>query len=405
MVSLKVLWVSNYRIEEGRGPVIRLVNLMESMAELCELSLCSFGEMECEIKSLAQDLKVPIYEVPYKNRGWFVDNAGEISDSILNIAKRKSIDIVILTWEIWDIAVELYKKFKDQPIVFAMVAHSIPFAGLPLKAKGFFRDTFKRALSTNNAMIRKYLFLKSITSKKVLRNMNLITTTPTVEHRLIKYLKKPHLYTVYPGYAVVDRFMENNLDNYDYGYEYDLAFMARFEEGKGLFHLIDIIGFIAEKNKHIKIAMIGTFTFQSDEQKFLKCIKARGLTDNFIFLGWCNEKKKKSILMHSKLFVYPSYNGDTFSISMLEALSLGKKVVCYEAPFISCNYPSNLDVFRVETFNDKKVAEICIDLLAQKDFISNTNYIFVKNNYGNWNNVAKAELACYKDIIRSEKRC
>ena len=239
---MRVMWVSNFLREEGRGPLFRLLNMIKPMSDCCELTLASFGPIDDDIKEYYEKLGLPFFTVNYEHRGWFVTNADEIADRLIDESIKRKIDIIVLTWEIWDIAIAVKERAERLNIKFAVVMHSVPFVGMLRKKHGFIQDILIRAMRENQFMIKKYLLTRAHNCRAHLKEMNIITMTPTVEQRLNEYLDDLHLFTAYPGYAV---------DVRPLGVEgrYDFSFMARFEQGKGIYRLIKIMSYIKKQKK------------------------------------------------------------------------------------------------------------------------------------------------------------
>lgn len=392
---MKVMWVSNFLREEGRGPLFRLLNMMEPMSDCCELTLASFGPMDDDIKEYADRLGVPYFTVNYEHKGWFVTNADEIADSIIGEAVKRNTDIIVLTWEIWDIALAIKERARCLGIKFAVVMHSVPFVGMLRKKHGFIRDILVRAMRENQFMIKKYLLTRARNCRAHLKEMNIITMTPTVQMRLNEYMDGLKLFTAYPGYAA-------DVSPRGIAQRYDFSFMARFEQGKGIYRLIKILSHIKKQKKDFSLVMIGTFTYKNDEEKFKRLLEKHGLTENVIFTGWLDGEEKYSYLEASRIFIYPSYEGDTFSISCLEALGMGKKIVCYDAPFVRCNYAELDNVFKIRMFDDSAFADKCVALLGEGDLFNSEGVEFARNRYSGWDEVAKAEYNCYLQITGGE---
>lgn len=393
--KINVLWVSNYNIEVGRGPMFRLLKMMDYMSEYCNLSLFSFGPIDFSIKEKASSLGISYTSVPYEAHGWFVKNPKQIANKILEYSLDHSINLVVITWEIWDIITATCDIMEKNNIPMAVVMHSVPFAGMLEKSYCYTFDSLIRGLKEKNAGIFFYIILKYRQFYRYIKKLNIITMTPTVKLRLNKYFYKINLFYSNPGYALEITNSEN------IPLKYDIAFMARFEKGKGIYDLIKIIEIIKRYKKDVSLLMIGSFTFNKDAKKFKRIIKEKNLENNIVFTGWLTGVDKYKVLDSAKVFVYPSYTGDTFSISMLEALSIGKKVICYDVPFVELNYSGLKDVIKIKTHDYEAFANECLKLIITKDScFSIENTIFVRENFGSWKEVSNSEFLCYKKILQ-----
>lgn len=399
-IMIRLLWISNYCVEVGRGPMNRLINMMESMSEICELSLFSFGPYDTSIKEYAGSLNIKCYESECIIDGWRVINANEVAQRVVEVCDENKIDLVVLTWEIWDLAVAFYNALKDTNIGFLTVLHSIPFAGMPEKSTLFELDAYRRVFNENQWKIKDYLLKNIFSARYYMKKISFLTMTPTVENRLNTYFKNVNLYCAYPGYSVCDY----STDLFNNEYQYDLAFMARFEKGKGIYDLIKIVDQLKKKISNIKLLMIGSFTFSEEKKKYMELLKKHGLISNFVFVGWNDGENKFKYLQSAKLFIYPSFSGDTFSISFLEALSIGKKIVCYNVPYVEYNYCYLDDVYSVKPHDIFAFSSVCFNLLKSNSFNSESNKEFVKSNYSNWLDVSRSEFECYQKYLVERKK-
>lgn len=395
MKKMKVLLVSNYRIEEGRGPLFRLLKMLPYLIKYCEVELYSFGPYDEQIKQEIKKCNLKNYEYEYISDGWFVLNNNEIAQNIKLISEKNNIDLVVLTWEIWDIAISLYKQLKGTNIKFLVTMHSIPFATALIKTRNYTLDCLYKFISEKNYMIKKYMLLKNYQAYIYMKKFNILTMTKTVEYKLKKYFKNLFLNVSYPGYAINVPKSKNNTE-----YKYDYVFMAKFEYGKGIYEFIKIVKESIKYNSNLKFAMVGSFTFEHEKNKFDKLVKKYKLNNNIIHLGWLEDAEKYKVIQQSKLFLYPSFIGDTFSQSLLEALACGKKVICYDVPFSKDNF--NLDtVIRIKVFDNKTFAKIAYEELQSHNYYFVKSINFVKDNYSSWDKVALAEFRCYQNVIKN----
>lgn len=394
MIDIKVLLVSNFRLEEGRGPLFRILNMLPHLIKYCDVALFSFGEVDYEVYNIAEFYNIKVYKNIYVNNGWFVLNCDEIAENVKNVAMEEKIDLVVLTWEIWDIAVSIYKRLKNLNIKYIVTMHSIPFATALIKTGNFTFDCLKKFLLEKNLMIKKYMLLRNYQARKYIYNFNILTMTKTVEKKMLKYFPGLNLYLSYPGYAIeVPDINPNTID-----YKYDYIYMAKFEYGKGIFEFIKIVKRMIRFNDKLKFAVVGSFTFEKEKNKFYKMIKKNNLQKNIDCLGWLEGKDKYDILLKSKIFIYPSFIGDTFSQSLLESLAYGKKVVCYDVPFTRDNFDIS-SVIKIPVFDTKQFAFKALELLNDKNYFSVESYYFVKKYFNSWDDVAKAEYECYRKVV------
>ncbi len=390
---MKVLLISNYNIVEGRGPMFRLMNMIPYLNTKCNIELCSLGKIDDVVIKMALENKIKYYEISYKTKGWFVKNTKEIANNIIDIANQDNIDLIVLTWEIWDVAVALQNNISKCNAKLVITMHSIPFVAASIKTGNYVIDYIKKILFEPRFMIKKYLVCRIPQVNHYMHKFNILTMTKTVEYKLNKYFKNINLYLAYPGYATSLPLIPQNIN-----YQYDFVYMAKFEYGKGIYEIIKIMKEIKKVKPNFKLALVGDFTFKDEEIKFFNRIKKFDLENNINYLGWLDGTKKYETIINSKIFLYPSFAGDTFSICLLEALSCGKQIVCYNVPFVRDNFNIKT-VHKIPVFKNKLFAQKAIELLKEKNYNVNESINFVKNNFSSWNKVANAEYNAYKNIM------
>ena len=396
--KIRILWISNYNIEVGRGPMNRLYNMMDSMSQLCDLHLYSLGPVDDIIAEKASKLSIPYTSSECIFSDWNVINAKELAHRIKSYSDKNNMDLVVLTWELWDLAIALFHEYKRMPYKLLIVTHSIPFAGMQEKERTFLIDVLKRTIQENHTSIKKYIMKNFTEAIKYIPKLQFLTMTPTVEKRLKYYFPNVCLYSSYPGYAIQSHCIQQQ------HYVYHMAFMARFEKGKGIYEILHIVRSIKKNKPDVRIVMIGSFTYPQEEKRYKKLISKYGLEKNIVFTGWLDGTEKYRVLNSAKIFIYPSFCGDTFSISMLEALNIGKKVVCYDVPFTRDNYISVPDITFIPPHNIKLFASECIKLIDHPPYYSQKNVCFTTNHFSSWTDVSKSEFKCYRQLLKKAYR-
>jgi len=105
----------------------------------------------------------------------------------------------------------------------------------------------------------------------------------------------------------------------------NLLFIGRFEERKGLPHLIASLEHLPpELNKKITLNIIGS---GPQEEQVKEQIHNLSNKPKINFLGFVTDKQKAAYLQHSNLFIAPSTSGESFGIVLVESLAAGTPVV------------------------------------------------------------------------------
>jgi len=160
------------------------------------------------------------------------------------------------------------------------------------------------------------------------------------------------------NYSGVKSAGESNFKN-----KFDLCFMARFHEQKGVFELIDILKRLKKHKPDISLALIGGGV-RRVESKFFKLIKDKKLEKNIKYFGYVTGNKKFSILKSSKIFLFPSYY-ESFGQVVLEAMKCGLPVVSYNLP------PFNVfkrGIIKVPVLDNEKMTDEIIKLLSDNNY-------------------------------------
>jgi glycosyltransferase involved in cell wall biosynthesis len=113
--------------------------------------------------------------------------------------------------------------------------------------------------------------------------------------------------------------------------KYDLCFLGRFHEQKGVFEFVDVVSRIVQNGRpNFHGVMIGDY-----KNPLGDAVKDRiaqlSLVQNIEMVGLKMGVDKCTILSQSKVFLFPSYY-ESFGIVYLEAITLGIPVVEYDLP-------------------------------------------------------------------------
>jgi glycosyltransferase involved in cell wall biosynthesis len=112
--------------------------------------------------------------------------------------------------------------------------------------------------------------------------------------------------------------------------EYDLIWLGRLHQQKGLLELTDIVSRLTRTHPNIRTAVIGDGDPRL-KKSFLHDIESKGLMENIIYLGALIGEEKNQMYEKSKIFLMTSYF-ESFGLVNLEAMSQGLPVVAYNLP-------------------------------------------------------------------------
>jgi glycosyltransferase involved in cell wall biosynthesis len=180
---------------------------------------------------------------------------------------------------------------------------------------------------------------------------------------------------------------------------YNILFMGHMTKAKGYCDLVRAIPIVAEKFKDIKFCFAGTlrkgergvFFNQTNgesieyEDPFIvhNDISAGKYQSNYKHLGVISGKKKLDALRHTNVFILPSYS-EGFSRSLLEAMSMGKPVICTPVGAHKDVISDGVNGFFVKPGDTEMIAQKIITMLEdseKRNQIAETNYKYVRNNF------------------------
>lgn len=112
---------------------------------------------------------------------------------------------------------------------------------------------------------------------------------------------------------------------------YDLCFLGRFHEQKGILEFVDVVHRIVQSGfPDLKCVVIGDYGNPVGKEVIAK-IHALKLGSSIDLVGFKRGVQKCELMCQSKVFVFPSYH-ESFGIVYLEAITLGVPVVEYDLP-------------------------------------------------------------------------
>ncbi|AGE71839.1 glycosyltransferase family 4 protein [Sulfolobus acidocaldarius] len=141
---------------------------------------------------------------------------------------------------------------------------------------------------------------------------------------------------LYPAAAIEGEllsFREKRTDKDDY-----MVFFARLLPLKGTLELPFILSKVKEIVKEAKLFIVGKFPEdirgkknESFQDYFFNLVEEMGLSDHIVYKGYLTGNELYDVVSKAKCVVYPSHE-DTFSLSILESITVGTPVVSYDIP-------------------------------------------------------------------------
>jgi len=188
----------------------------------------------------------------------------------------------------------------------------------------------------------------------------LITVNPSYEDFLKKIYKKVYVFKIFGGQDIPESSKKIKK-------KYDLCFMGRFHEQKGLFELVDILKKVKKQRPGISLALLGGGV-ERIEKRFFKMIKENDLEENIKYFGYVSGNEKFDILRSCRVFLFPSYY-ESYPQTVLEAMTCGLPVLGYDIP------PHRVfkkGMVRIPVLNNVEMTSEILELLNnQNHYITN----------------------------------
>lgn len=141
--------------------------------------------------------------------------------------------------------------------------------------------------------------------------------------------------------------------------KYDLAFLGRFHEQKGLLDIPKILSYVKQYKPDVKLLVMGGGN-DALKKSFLEEIQLLDLSENIECVGSISSDIKFDYLESSKIFIFPSHY-ESYGLVALEAMSCGLPVVAYNLPVYGVFKKGML---KVPLVNHKLFADEIVSMLS-----------------------------------------
>lgn len=145
--------------------------------------------------------------------------------------------------------------------------------------------------------------------------------------------------------------------------KYDLVFMGRFQNLKGLDEIPTILEEIKKEKPNIKLLMMGGGNTKV-ETRFFDEINRRGLKDNIEYIGFIISDERFDYLRKGRIFLFPSYY-ESFGQVALEAMKNGLPVIAYNIPPFEV---FKKGMIKIPILDNKKMAREILRLLSDAEY-------------------------------------
>jgi glycosyltransferase involved in cell wall biosynthesis len=141
-----------------------------------------------------------------------------------------------------------------------------------------------------------------------------------------------------------------------------VLFVGRIDKTKGVYVLLKAFAKIKEK-VNAKLIFAGPPYEKEKLKKKIKELKMEGHTE---IKGFVSDKELNKLYCLSEVVVVPALHKDAFGLSLMEALSTGKPVICTDS--VGSPDKEEENELIVERNNDKELSELLLKILTNKKF-------------------------------------
>ncbi|MEM1831479.1 MAG: glycosyltransferase [Desulfurococcaceae archaeon] len=232
---------------------------------------------------------------------------------------------------------------------------------------------------------------KNLSKKTILRGILSVSPAPIMETPELRALCN-NMRVLIPGVAVelellngVSRSKRDNV----------VIYYGRISREKGTFDLLKAWS-IVEKEVDAYLYLAGGFEDYKTKIKFSETIKKYNLK-TVKYLGYLDRDKLFKIVSVASVLAYPSYR-DSFSLTVLESLFMGLRVVAYKIPALIFLYRQNPNVELIPLGDYKKLASAIISNL-NKPFEKDETTKKLLDKYSSWEKVAIEEYSKLSEVL------
>lgn len=176
--------------------------------------------------------------------------------------------------------------------------------------------------------------------------------------------------------------------------EFDVAFLGRIEEAKGVPDLLIAWRAIVDEKSRARLIVMGRGSYL---QKARETVKTLRLKHNVEFTGHLSDSEKYAMMKSSRLFVFPTKAREGWGIVAAEAMACGLPVILYDNPVLVSVFGECKAAFFVQTGNIKCLIDKIHCLLADEQLL--TKYSLEAKRFVRrfkWDKVAMRELEIVK---------
>ncbi len=221
-----------------------------------------------------------------------------------------------------------------------------------------------------------------------------------VSKSALKFISRhlPGDYQIIPNGVDIERFCPEGpvVDGFADG-KLNILFTGRLEKRKGLDYLLGTYGKVKERFTDVRLIVVGPGTRL--RRRYEKMVRDNGLTD-VVFIGFVPGIDLPKYYRTAHIFCSPATGGESFGITLLEAMASGKPVVASNIEGYANVVSHKEDGLLVSPKDEEAIAEALLSLLIDESLRYEMGLKGrVKAEQYSWANIALKVMDCYTNLL------
>ena len=182
----------------------------------------------------------------------------------------------------------------------------------------------------------------------------------------------------------------------------NILFVGRLESRKGLIYLLRAYWRIKKTMPNTRLIVVGPGTRLLGVYK--RWVKKYHVAD-VVFVGYVSQEELPRYYRTADVFCAPATGRESFGLVLLEAMAVGKPVICSDIEGFRCVLTHGVEGIMVPPKDDAKLAQALTKLLTDTELSRRmgANGLAKAREYS-WDKVARRILDCYAKILNGSRQ-